>query len=259
MVVSFVVPVMGWSCNLGAGLNLDVEEVPPFSYSVSQIGGGAWLNDGALSIFSAGVEYSSSSNASGLVPLDLPTSGSGIDPALGVYSFFSIPWQAATHPPLQIVTNFTCYASAGAGTLAVFELHFPNGLENCSIAPPPPPGNYEAGGNALPSTRFPSFAAGSADAVRNPALRFVEYAGCMSSQESSVGAGLDGYLGGQRSGPLVLLNSSAFIPGVSPPYALVLGPLDHFSNEIIAVAPSQATQPDEQCSEPPVRSKASTI
>jgi len=66
MVVSFVVPVTGWS--YGAGLNLDVEGLI-ISYSVSQIGGGAWLNDGALSIFLQGLKYSSRSNASGLVPL----------------------------------------------------------------------------------------------------------------------------------------------------------------------------------------------
>ena len=216
-------------------------------------------------------------------------SGSGVDGFLGAFTFFAIPWQASTVPPLPVLANFTCYAGGAGGSVVVFELSFPAGLPNASIAPPPAQGFYEAGGNALPSTRFPSFAAGPLDAVRNPVLRYVEYAGVMSSsvrrglsrwgagvtllcsatphkkklplpprahslrQESSVGAGLRGYLGGQRSGPLVLLNSSGFVPGTTPPPSLVLGPADHFSAEILAVVPSQqGGAPAGLCGEAPV-------
>lgn len=101
-----------------------------------------------------------------------------MDDFLGAYTFFSVPWQAATEPVLPVVANFTCYY---AGGVAVFGLTFAAGLPAANITLPPIQGDYEAGGNALPSTRFPSFAAGPADAVRNPALRYVEYAGVMSS------------------------------------------------------------------------------
>ena len=172
-----------WSCGIGAspGLTLDVIEVAPYSYSVSQIGGGPWLSGGSLSFFVNGVEYAANSS---LNP-GLPSIGTGVDDLLGAYSFFSVPWQTAgtQNPAISLLANFSCYASGGyAGDgIAVFELLFPSGLPNASVVPPPQQGNYEAGGNAFPSTRFPSFLAGPSDAVRNPELRYVEYAGCMSS------------------------------------------------------------------------------
>lgn len=140
---------------------------------------GAWLDGGTVSVFSGGSEFAA--NSSDLVPTGPAVSGSGVDGFLGAFAFFAVPWQASTVPPLSILANFTCYAGGAGGSVVVFELTFPGGLPNASIAPPPAQGNYEAGGNALPSTRFPSFAAGPLAAVRNPALRYVEYAGVMSS------------------------------------------------------------------------------
>ena len=176
-------PVAGWSCALGtSGLTLDVIETAPYSYSVSQAGGGVWLSSGSLAIFSEGVEFAA--NSSGLIPSGPAMSGTGIDAFLGSFSFFSVAWLAGTTPPLPVLANFTCYAYGGG--IAVFELGFPAGLPNASTVPPPHQGNYQAGGNAFPSTRFPLFAAGPSDAVSNPAIRFVEYAGVMSSQVSSL-------------------------------------------------------------------------
>jgi hypothetical protein len=209
--------VADWACILDAasGLTLSVLETPPYTYHVFEgVGGGEWLDSGSYSFFSSGNEYTAGANASGLLPSGPPASGSGQD-AYGPYTYLSIPWVTAPPASIPAMTNFTCYAPAAgsSSSVAIFELAFPMGLPNASIVSPPVQGNYEAAGNAVPSTRFPSFAAGPAAAVRSPELGYVEYAGCMSSTLSSVGRGLGGYLGGQQSGPLVLFNATGFAPG----------------------------------------------
>jgi hypothetical protein len=202
------IPSHGWTCVLDSisGITLEVEEAAPYAYRIFQAGGSDWLDGGSLSFFNSGVEYAS--NSSNLIPYGPAASGIGED-SFGAYSFFSVLWGTTDQTSITALSNFSCY-----GEVAVFGLTFPGGLPNSSIVPPPHSGNYEAPGNAVPTTRFPSFAAGPTDAAHSAGLGYVEYAGCMSSQRNSVGKDLNGFIGGQQSGPLVLFNASGYAAGL---------------------------------------------
>ena len=222
-----------FSCDVD-GLALQVFSTPvspPFyPYRViSSAFGIEWLSGGSYAISSGGSVLSALSGD--LVPVPgstLAGDSAGDDQALGPYSFLSIDWLAVSSN-ISFVTNFTCYSQP---PLISWTLAFPTGLPDCALL------NASAGlsPTALTSTRFPSFEADLLTTLRSSQMGFIEWAGEMTSYQSGHGVGLQGYLGGQMSGPLALYNTSSFSPGSGlKPQALVLGPLTSFQHSIIGV------------------------
>lgn len=204
-----------------------VNETGSFPYAVTSATGASWLEGGSLAIYSGGTMLSP---GAGLVP-GAPASGSGLDPALGSYTYLSVPWlvgNAAT-----VWANFTCFRPFG---LAGFTLSFPDGL---------PLGPSLAG--PAPRTQFPTFSAGPGTALRSQAMGFVEWAGEMDSYGNTHGVGLHSYSGGRSSGPLLLFNRTALVPGASKPQALVLGPGGgpgtHVAHQILGLVPAPGGAP----------------
>ncbi len=205
-------------CHLDGDLSLVVTSSPDppfFPYSVGPPTGPAWLEGGGYAVSQSGTMFAPGAGLSA----GSPSAGSGVDAALGAFTYFSIPWMA---DGLAFVTNFTCHTDFH---LAALTASFPTGATGVATLPSQPMGSASLdGGNAVPSVHFPSFAASATTALRSPTLGFVEWAGEMDSYSSKHGVALESYGGGQQSGPLLLFNKSQLVPGASKPQALVLGP-----------------------------------
>lgn len=232
-----------WQCAF-PGFVLDVNTTSPLlEYSLTSLDASSstsdvWLEGGSLAVHRSG-SFLTPSNG-GLL-LTGVWEGVGVDNALGQNSFLSASWADSSSSLHLLNTSFHCFATA-----VVFEAWFPEGLGSTATLPLPPQGSQPLGGNSLPSTHFPSFAAGPSTLLRSPQLGYGEWAGCMSV--SQAGFGLSGYRGGSESGPLLLVNRTQE-PGTGKPLALVWGPLAHFSQEILALVadPSGGVPRNDSC------------
>ncbi len=215
--------------------------VPPFFpyYVTSATSGATWLSGGSYAFnFEGGFLVP----GGGLV-LGAATAGAGEDSELGPYEFLSLPWSNAAGT-FQVVTNFSCYTSF---QLAAMTATYPNGAANIATLPAQQPNSQSLdGGNAAPSSHFPSFDASLSTTLRSSELGFINFCGEMDSYCNSHGTGLSDYRGGQQSGPLVLFNASQAVQSTSRPQALVLGPghgeTTHIAHQILGVAVSPAAQ-----------------
>ena len=201
------------------------------AYSVS-VDAAPWLAAGGVRVRAGGTWRSSAAGGGLLLNASATSVSNGSSPTLGVFAEAALQWLAADSGAAPVVTRFRCYGDGGA---LEFALDYPSGATGAATSSwPPAEASEHLNASRAPSALFPLFAADAASLL-GASLGYAESAGDWGSEDSHLGVGLlNGFVGGQASGPLLLFDASAGA-GSRPPAVLLSG-MSNFRSTIFALA-----------------------